>query len=509
MPAALASDGASDVLPDENPKQHVQEAVKTCHDCKIALGSDNTSILRLWCQKCFDRNVAERRSASEACLTRRESPFCGFVANPFLILCLTILHLDFEIVYEDDSAPPLPPPDGPPEQEEALGQSHSSSSSVSAGDGGTSPSFEVTDEAPCGGEHGQENESRVALLQLSALAQCAQGADPLEEPEAASIDVWRGRPARVSWRTWFQTVCYAVGAKFDGKGMTRKAALADWLAMGDYEKDCWKESYQTWCAKQQCLPAAAAADPKTPEKRSAVESAPQSSEKRIGAPTRMVKDPGSESLTRRIDSLDAFHAKWKGLKKEIAKKGLPSFFLSNARRMYFLYLDIVRLLDAGYWGGSAERASIELQAYHVNPRKLCKVRSHVSCAGDKGLREVPRSFSAGRGMGTWMHGTRAALATGSKRLARHSRQPHLVSDQNFYKVHCICLNPSSHQCFTCFNIHRLVARPLFFFDGRAERRHAQARDSLRPQQQTAERGGGQKEYVPLLPHQCGPGEARC
>ena len=59
-----------------------------------------------------------------------------------------------------------------------------------------------------------------------------------------------GKPAKVSWCTWYQKVCAAVGPAFDGQAIRSRQALQAWKDMGTTDQEAWRVSYREFCGEQ-------------------------------------------------------------------------------------------------------------------------------------------------------------------------------------------------------------------------------------------------------------------
>ena len=59
-----------------------------------------------------------------------------------------------------------------------------------------------------------------------------------------------GKPAKVSWCTWYQKVCAAVGPAFDGQAIRSRQALQAWKDMGTADQEAWRVSYREFCGEQ-------------------------------------------------------------------------------------------------------------------------------------------------------------------------------------------------------------------------------------------------------------------
>lgn len=256
---------------------------------------------------------------------------------------------------------------------------------------------------------------------LHALAAAAESSEKHQFGHAAE-GVWRGKPDKTSWCTWFQKVSSTIGVKLDGSPCPGRDALNLWKNMTLKERNMWQCSYLEFCSQQQ-MPshASKASSPETPTKPAMEEVAstksPKSAEKtdRVKAP----KPVTGPLFNDRVASEKSFHARWNFLKTRLQKAESSSVFLANSKELYFLYLDVAHLLGKGCWSGKVSKAESALKDYRITRHKLGRVMEHIK-SQPADVNAVPQSFLAGRG--GWYGVVLSGLARDSRKVAQHSRR---------------------------------------------------------------------------------------
>ncbi|CAE7253259.1 unnamed protein product, partial [Symbiodinium sp. CCMP2456] len=191
-------------------------------------------------------------------------------------------------------------------------------------------------------------------------------------------------------------VCAAVGKNFDGQTVENAAARKEWQAMTEEAREEWKLSYGSYVAG---APETEQRDVSTPKRsKQPAATSPLSTEKQCKRMPEELEGPQPLHSTR-VDSLEAFHKRWRSVKADLQKHPSPKDYAkTNAQTMHLLYLDVLHLMEAGHLPDNALQVEDKLQAYHINRLKLPRVKEFMSnCRQEKRNENwVADTFQPGR-----------------------------------------------------------------------------------------------------------------